>query len=327
MNAMIEPTAFQLPKKPRIKEKEAPPDQRKVAVLPFKAVFDENITPGALHVLAAICAYCNRAGITWVSQNRLATELKVSRQAVTNQIAQLRKHGYVEIMKKGYMGQRCNTLRVIFDATVDAETAMAITSRYEDTRPPAIKEEQDRQMNQEIDKEGQQRIAQMIAKAIKQPIKPKGYTMPTKGETRTVKKMKDEIAQAKAKRSKSPSKTSDTIGHSPVSIDVQSTVSSKDSIGHSTVSSVETQECPLTRIEHIEDKVKDKDKEEINNKPNVLGNLEVSDFDFLIDKGMEPLEIEYCAKNLLPLFAAEGIKPSSRVLTDAILQLHLDAGR
>jgi hypothetical protein len=34
---------FALPKKPRIKEKDAPPDQRKVAVLPIRAVFDKQM--------------------------------------------------------------------------------------------------------------------------------------------------------------------------------------------------------------------------------------------------------------------------------------------
>ena len=32
---------FQLPKRPRVREKDAPPDQRKVCVLPFRAVADK----------------------------------------------------------------------------------------------------------------------------------------------------------------------------------------------------------------------------------------------------------------------------------------------
>jgi biotin operon repressor len=318
---------FALPKKPRIKEKDAPPDQRKVAVLPIKAVFDERITPGALQVLAAVCAYCNRAGITWVSQARIASELKVSRQAVTNQLGQLRKLGYVEIMKKGYPGQRCSTLRVIFDPTVDAETAMAITSRYEDTRPPAIKEEQERQMYEQPDPEGQRRIAQLIAKALKNPNPKTERTMPKSGETRAVREVKEAMANAKAKRSSSGQPVSNHVstGHSTVSSKEQSTVSSEGSRGHSSVSYVDTPECPITRIEHIESKdIKVKGLDKVNNKSNVLRHLEVSDFDFLIDSKMKPEQIEEALATLLPLFAAEGLTPTSRVLTDSILQLHRD---
>lgn len=321
---------FALPKKPRIKEKDAPPDQRKVAVLPFKAVFDERLTPGAIQVLAAVCAYCNRAGITWVSQARLAKELNTTRQAVTNQLAKLRAAGYVEIMKRGYPGQRCNTLRVIFDPTVDAETAMSVTSRYEDTRPPAIKEEQERQMYEQPDPEGQQRIAQMIAKAINNPNQSKDRTMPKSGETRAVKEVKEAMAKAKAKRHKSVEKTVNNIESLDTPqcpIDNQNKVSSKTSIGHCTVSSEDTQEFPITRQEHSIDIDKIKVKDKVNNKHSVLGNLEVQDFDLLIDSGLKPEQVESYANELLPLFAAEGLTPSSRVLADSIRQLHRDAGR
>jgi hypothetical protein len=55
-----------------------------------------------------------------------------------------------------------------------------------------------------------------------------------------------------------------------------------------------------------------------------LHNLEVSDFDFLIDNKMKPEQVEDALTTLLPLFAAEGLTPSSRVLADSILQLHRD---
>lgn len=328
MNAVAEPINFELPKRPRIKPKDAPPDQRKVAVLPFKAVFDERLTPGALQVLAAVCAYCNRAGITWVSQARLASELKITRQAVTNQVAKLRAAGYVEIVKKGYKGQRSNTLRVIYDSTVDAETAMAITSRYEDTRPPALREEQDRQMHEPIDPEGQRRIAQLVAKALKNPNPKPERTMPKSGETRAVREVKEAMAKAKAKRQQAVEKPVDQkapLDTPQCPIDRQPTVSNEAHIGHSSVSSVDTLEFPITRQEHLSrEDIKVKDKEKIKDKPNVLGHLEVQDFDFLIDNKMTPEQVEQYASTLLPLFAAEGLNPSSRVLADSILQMHRD---
>ena len=182
---------FQLPKRPKVREKEAPPDQRTLCVLPFRAVADKQLTDGGLRVLAAICSYCNRAGITWVSQAKVASDLGISRQGITNQMAQLRRLGYVEIVKKGFRGERSNTIRVIFDPTVDAETAIAITSAQEDTRPPA--------MQDTPDPAGQARIASLIAKALKTPPTER-KTMPKSGETRTVKAIKEANNKATRKR-------------------------------------------------------------------------------------------------------------------------------
>jgi DNA-binding transcriptional ArsR family regulator len=314
--------AFTLPKKPRIKEKDALPDQRKVAVLPFKAVFDDRLTPGSLQVLAAVCAYCNRAGITWVSQARLAKELQITRQAVTNQLTRLRAAGYVEIMKKGYPGQRCNTLRVIFDSTVDAETAMAVTSRYEDNRPPAIKEEQDRQMYEQPNPEGQRRIAQLIAQAFKNPNQQPERIMPKSGETRAVKQVKEAMAQTKAKRSRTVDKTVDKskpMDTPQCPIDKQPTVSSQGSIGHSTVSCVDTPECPITRIEHTKESLKESLYKDLKT---VMGNQEIK---MLIDNGMTIEQVREAEELIAPLFAAEGLTPSSAVMSQAILQMHRDA--
>jgi len=112
---MTEPVNFTLPKKPRIYKKDAPPDQRKIAVMPLKALTDQTLTDGSIRILGVLCSYCNRAGLTWVSQKRLSEDMKTSRQNITNQLAKLRDAGYVEIVRKGFRGERCNTLRVIFD--------------------------------------------------------------------------------------------------------------------------------------------------------------------------------------------------------------------
>lgn len=128
---------FKLPKrKPRVLEKEAPPDRRMVAVVPIRAITDKTLTDACFRTLAVLCSYCNRAGITWVSQKRLADDMGVFRQAITRHLAKLRAAGYVEITRKGFRGERSNTLRVVFDATLTAQDAIAITSGIEDTRPP-----------------------------------------------------------------------------------------------------------------------------------------------------------------------------------------------
>ena len=190
---------FTIPKQPRIKQQEPLPDQRKVVIIPFKAIFDKELTHGALTALAALCAYCNRAGITWVSQARLSAELGISQQALSKQFQQLRKRGYLMTIRKGYMRERTDTLRVIYDSSVDTETAIAITSRFEDTRPPVMKmdqqEEEDRQ-----DPEGQRRLAEMIKNAfIDQPKRSEPMTKET--DTRTVKEVKEAMRKAQTKRS------------------------------------------------------------------------------------------------------------------------------
>ena len=216
MSALPEVVPFSLPKKPRVKEKDAPPDQRKICVLPIKAVFDQKLTHGALQVLAALCAYCNRAGITWVSQTRLAKELGISQQAVAKQFKQLREAGYVETVRKGFRGERTDTLRVVFDASIDVETAMAVTSSIEDTRPPVIKKEQAMQAEQP-DRAGQAKIASMITKVLRQPTKEQPAMTIKKEDSMTVKKMKEDITKAKGRRTKAVDKPVDqeAANHNP----------------------------------------------------------------------------------------------------------------
>jgi biotin operon repressor len=191
---------FTLPKKPRIKEKEPAPDQRKLAVIPIRAATDRSLTEGMMRTLLLIASYTNRAGITWVGQARLAQDLGVTRQAITRQVGKLVKAGYIEIVSKGWRGERANSIRLIFDATIDAETAIAVTSRIEDTRPPHMKEKQMQEM--QPDPEGLKKIQDMI-KGVVKPMNPpaKEYQMPKSGDTKAVREIKEGIAKAKAKRS------------------------------------------------------------------------------------------------------------------------------
>ena len=319
MSDMSEPVAFALPKKPRIKPKDAPPDQRKVCIMPIRAVFDQRMTHGALQALAALCAYCNRAGITWVSQTRLASELGISQQAVAKQFKQLKELGYLEIVRRGFKGERTDTLRVIFDPDITAEEAIAMTSNKEDTRSPAIKEEQERQAMQDMtpDPEGQKRIAQMIAKAFKQPTH-KERTMPKTGDTPLVKKMKDEIAKTKTRQSKTVDKSVDNLpaNHNSQVVNVEAVQLQPN----------HNLEVVHNSEEHIKDSIKViKVKEslnELNNLKTVMNNQQVKE---LIDNGMTVEQVREAEELIAPLFAAEGITPSSNVMMQAIMQMHRDA--
>ncbi len=200
MSAVNNVVQFQIPKKPRLREKELPPDQRKVSVVPLRALTDKELSDAAVRVLCILCSYTNRAGVTWVSQVRLAKDMGVTKQAISKQIVKLKARGYVEVVRKGFKAERTDTVRVIFDPTIDTETAVAVTSSIEDTRSPAMKEADMKREKEQIDREGLRRIQDMIKGVVKPVVPPpKTYQMP-KGDTVTVAKMKAEIAAKKASK-------------------------------------------------------------------------------------------------------------------------------
>jgi len=130
---------FTLPKKkPRVIEKEPLPDQRKYAVVPFGALSDERLHHLSIRVLALICSYANRAGITWVGQTRIGAHLHITKQAVNKAVKQLKQAGYIEVVSRGFRGERADTIRVVFDAKLSAEDAVSVTSSIEDTRSPEM---------------------------------------------------------------------------------------------------------------------------------------------------------------------------------------------
>jgi len=178
---------FELPKKPRLKLQEPLPDQRKIVVLPFKAVFDKDLGAAGVAVLAGLCAFCNRAGITWVSQRRLAGDLGISQPAISRQISKLKKLGYIEVLRKGYAKARNETVRVIFDPEITAEEAIAMVSNKEDARPPGLIAAEEERLQNEVDKEGLRRIADMIKESItnRNKVTPKGYDMKRKTKAST----------------------------------------------------------------------------------------------------------------------------------------------
>jgi hypothetical protein len=131
------PVAFSLPKrKPRVIEKEEVPYQHKYAVVPFPALADARLHHLSARVLALICAYANRAGITWVGQARIAGHLNITKQAVNKAVKQLKEVGYIQVMRRGFRGTKADTIRIVFDPSISAEEAISITSGIEDTRPP-----------------------------------------------------------------------------------------------------------------------------------------------------------------------------------------------
>ncbi len=171
---------FKLPKRrPKIVEKVAPPDQRKFAVLPMAAVMDKELHGFTVKVLAVLCSYCNRAGLTWVGQQRIAEHLGVAKQQVARAMKQLRERGHIEVVSKGFRGEKANTTRVIFAADISTEDAIAVTSSQEDTRPPEVRKREAKAMTQPPEEEfteeqmaaNRQRLRELLS-----GLKPKNHT-------------------------------------------------------------------------------------------------------------------------------------------------------
>lgn len=140
--------SFTLPKPPKIVKKDQQPDQRQIAVMPLKALSDKRLDNQAIRVFGLVCSYANRAGITWVSRQTIANILQVTPQAVSKQVAALKRLGYIEVVRKGFKGQRTETMRVVFNNDISLKDALANASSTEDLRSPQMKEEELKAMNE-----------------------------------------------------------------------------------------------------------------------------------------------------------------------------------
>ena len=140
--------SFTLPKPPKIVKKDQQPDQRQIAVMPLKALSDKRLDNQAIRVFGLVCSYANRAGITWVSRQTIANILQVTPQAVSKQVAALKRLGYIEVVRKGFKGQRTETMRVVFNSDITLKDALANASSTEDLRSPQMKEEELKEMNE-----------------------------------------------------------------------------------------------------------------------------------------------------------------------------------
>ena len=141
---------FKLPKRrPKIVEKVAPPDQRKFAVVPMRAATDVELHGFSVKVLVLLCSYANRAGITWVGQQRIADHLQAPKQQVARAMKQLRDRGHVEVVSKGFRGEKANTVRIVYDPQIKTEDAISIASSKEDSRPPEMVRKEARAMTQQ----------------------------------------------------------------------------------------------------------------------------------------------------------------------------------
>jgi biotin operon repressor len=99
-----------------------------------------------LRYLAALAAYANPAGVTWVSLQRVGEDLGVSHVAVHYHLTRLKARGYIEEMSKGFKGEKAATRRIIYDEDISALDAIAINSGREDCRDPDLIREESKEM-------------------------------------------------------------------------------------------------------------------------------------------------------------------------------------
>jgi biotin operon repressor len=151
---------------------------RQFFIAPIRALSDMRLSDNSFRILCLVCSYCNKEGITWVSQKSLSEDMGVSRQAITKQITNLRNLGYIQIIKKGFRSTHSNTLKVIFDE------AQLVVDQLE------VDEE-------EIDVEAQKNVIQMINKAFNKQPQLDRPSSSKRAETPTVKAMKEAIKRVK----------------------------------------------------------------------------------------------------------------------------------
>lgn len=120
---------FDIPKnKPQIELKEKKADGRYYSVVPLRALHDKRLTRGDYINLIALCSYCSNNGFTFVAHSTIAALRGTSRQNISRGLKKLETLGYFEIVKKGYTGLRGSLKRVIFDETINADDAIAISN-------------------------------------------------------------------------------------------------------------------------------------------------------------------------------------------------------
>jgi len=191
-----------LPEPPDIQQAEQS-DKRKFAVLPFNAIWDRSINPFRFRVLAALAGFANRAGVCYVSNQRLAEQLQTTRPRVNVAVNALKRAGWIRQISKPVVGLRGATIQIMFEAGMRVDDAVAIASRgtSDDLRTEDQREKElvdmiadgGKQWTEQELKDNKERLAALLITAFKTPSdKPKMYE-PEQSDTMGVKKIKQEI--------------------------------------------------------------------------------------------------------------------------------------
>jgi DNA-binding MarR family transcriptional regulator len=119
---------YEIPEKPQIKREVKQPDQRKFCVLPLSILKTKKCTLGMLRVLICLASYCNKSGSSFVSLDRIGSDLGITRQAVGQHMKKLINQGIVKEYKNYYKNIKGATRRIVYDETLTDEEVQQISN-------------------------------------------------------------------------------------------------------------------------------------------------------------------------------------------------------
>tara|TARA_R110000822_G_scaffold306726_1_gene433185 strand:+ start:1933 stop:2592 length:660 start_codon:yes stop_codon:yes gene_type:complete len=156
-------------KRPRIKQKAQALDQRSITVCPIRAASDRRLTGMELRALLILCSYTNKAGVAWVSLERIGKDLSVSRPRAGHLVKRLGELGYMRVIHKGFKGYCADSRQVIFKPGMSADDAAAIAGELAPYQLDQQQREAD-QMQAEHDKQQAKRTAANKRKGNNQAV-------------------------------------------------------------------------------------------------------------------------------------------------------------
>lgn len=118
------------------------------------------MTAQVLRALLILCSYTNKAGVAWVSLERIGKDLSVSRPRAGQLVKKLTELGYVRVIHKGFKGYCADSRQVIFNPDITADEAAAVAGEL---APFQI--EQQRKEAEQMQAKQEQQQAKLAAKA------------------------------------------------------------------------------------------------------------------------------------------------------------------
>ena len=119
---------MKLPSRPKLVYVERKRDNRRFAVVPYRAALDKSLTMAQYRTLIHFCGYCNSNGYALVALSTMGNELGISQQSVNYHMMRLERKGYIETLRKGYTNLRGALRRVIFDAKLSELEQVSISN-------------------------------------------------------------------------------------------------------------------------------------------------------------------------------------------------------
>ena len=172
---------------------------------------------------------------------------------------------------------------------------------------------------EEIDRAGQAKIAQMLAKGLSRQInQPKERTMPKEGDTLAVKKMKEDIQKAKRKRT--PLATS-VVANETVQ-EVANEELHRQPYRQPNEVAQNSEEHSIREV-YKGNSLKDNNLNKVYKTVN--GNLSEEQVQSLTDAGLTDANITEGLTILADAYAAEGLTAKPSQLVEGLLQMHRDA--